>query len=64
MAIVQVGNGASERVMQKIGMSFERETADPASGRPVRVYEISRAGRLPGSPGSGRPGGCSGGRGR
>ncbi len=43
VAIVQVGNGASERVMQKIGMSFERETADPASGRPVRVYEISRA---------------------
>lgn len=44
VAIVQVGNGASERVMQKIGMSFERETADPATGRPVRVYEISRAG--------------------
>ena len=44
VAIVQVGNVASERVMQKIGMSFERETADPANGRPVRVYEISRAG--------------------
>ena len=52
VAIVQVGNGASERVMQKIGMSFQRETADPASGRPVRVYEISGAGY----PGAGQPG--------
>ena len=43
VAIVQVGNGASERVMQKISMQFERETSDPGSGRPVRVYEISRA---------------------
>ena len=48
VAIVQIGNGASERVMQKIGMQFERETADPASGRPVRVYEISRARHLAG----------------
>ncbi len=43
VAIVQIGNGASERVMQKIGMHFDRETADPTSGRPVRVYQISRA---------------------
>ena len=43
VAIVQVGNGASERVMRKLGMRLERETVDPGSGRPVRVYEISRA---------------------
>ena len=42
VAIVQIGNVASERVMQKIGMSLERETVDPTSGRPVRVYEITR----------------------
>lgn len=43
VAIVQIGNGASERVMHKLGMRLERETTDPASGRPVRVYEITRA---------------------
>ena len=53
VAIVQAGNAASERVMQKIGMTFDRETADPASGRAVRVYEISAAGY----PGAATPGG-------
>jgi RimJ/RimL family protein N-acetyltransferase len=43
VAIVQVGNGASERVMQKIGMGLERETVDPGSGRAVRVYDLTRA---------------------
>jgi RimJ/RimL family protein N-acetyltransferase len=46
VAIVQIGNIASERVMQKIGMSLERETVDPTSGRPVRVYEITREQQL------------------
>jgi RimJ/RimL family protein N-acetyltransferase len=47
-AIAQVGNGASERVMHKLGMRLERQTVDPASGRQVRVYEMSRARFLPG----------------
>jgi RimJ/RimL family protein N-acetyltransferase len=42
IAIVQVGNDASERVMHKLGMRLERETTDPSSGRPVRVHEITR----------------------
>ena len=46
VAIVQTGNAASERVMQKIGMSLERETVDPTSGRQVRVYEITRDAQL------------------
>jgi RimJ/RimL family protein N-acetyltransferase len=44
VAIVQIGNTASERVMQKIGMRLESETVDPYSGRPVRIYEITRSG--------------------
>lgn len=42
IAIVQVGNGASERVAAKLGMLLERETIDPGSGRPVRVFDIRR----------------------
>jgi RimJ/RimL family protein N-acetyltransferase len=41
VSIVQTGNDASERIMVKLGMHLERETVDPATGRPVRVYEIS-----------------------
>ncbi|WP_206922019.1 GNAT family N-acetyltransferase [Alicyclobacillus suci] len=40
ISICQVGNHASERVMQKIGMRFERETIDPSAQRPVRVYVV------------------------
>lgn len=46
VAVVQVGNGASERVMQKLGMRQERQTVDPSSGRPVRVYEITKGEHL------------------
>ena len=42
VAVVQTGNDASEAVMRKLGMRLERQTVDPASGRPVRVYEITR----------------------
>jgi RimJ/RimL family protein N-acetyltransferase len=42
VSIVQAGNGASERITQKLGMRLERETVDPC-GRAVRVYEISGA---------------------
>ena len=38
VSICQIGNTASERIMQKIGLTLERETIDPTCGRPVRVY--------------------------
>lgn len=41
IAIVQIGNDASERIMTKLGMRAERQTVDPATGRPLRVYEIT-----------------------
>jgi RimJ/RimL family protein N-acetyltransferase len=43
VSIAQIGNGASERIMMKLGMHLERETIDPSCGRPVRVYDITRA---------------------
>ena len=43
VSIHQVGNGASGRIMEKLGMRFERETVDPSCDRPVRVYEIVRS---------------------
>jgi RimJ/RimL family protein N-acetyltransferase len=46
IAIVQVGNDASERIMVKLGMALERQTADPATGRALRVYQITRLGYL------------------
>ena len=35
-----VGNEASARVMVKLGMTLERETVQPDTGRPVRVYAM------------------------
>jgi RimJ/RimL family protein N-acetyltransferase len=43
VSIHQVGNSASERIMEKLGMRFERETVDPSCSRPVRVWEITRS---------------------
>jgi RimJ/RimL family protein N-acetyltransferase len=43
IAVVQIGNDASERIMIKLGMHVERQTIDPASGHALRVYEISRS---------------------
>lgn len=43
VSIHQVGNGASGRIMEKLGMHLERETVDPSCARPVRVYEITRS---------------------
>lgn len=42
LSICQVGNSASERIMQKLGMHLNRETVDPSCGRTVRVYAIER----------------------
>ncbi|MBK3644107.1 GNAT family N-acetyltransferase [Streptomyces sp. MBT33] len=41
VSIAQVGNGASERVMTKLGMLPVRETVDPSCGRRVRVFELT-----------------------
>lgn len=35
-----VGNDASARVMTKLGMRLDRETVQPDTGRPVRVYAM------------------------
>jgi len=42
VAIHQIGNDASERIMHKLGMQFHLETVDHSCGRPVRVYRKSR----------------------
>ncbi len=55
VSIAQVGNDASERIMDKLGMVPERETVDPTCGRPVRVHAITQAQALPG-PQRARPG--------
>ena len=44
VSIAQVGNGASEGIMSKLGMCLERETVDPTCNRPVRVHAITKAG--------------------
>jgi len=41
ISIFQVGNDASERIMQKLGMHLERETIDPTCNRPVKIYAIT-----------------------
>jgi RimJ/RimL family protein N-acetyltransferase len=38
VSIYQIGNGASVRIMQKIGMEFDRRTTDPRCKREVEVY--------------------------
>ncbi len=43
VSIVQVGNNASERIMDKLDMQLELETVDLTCGRPVRVHEITKA---------------------
>lgn len=43
VSVVQIGNNASGRVADKLGMRPERETVDPSCDRPVRVYMITKA---------------------
>jgi RimJ/RimL family protein N-acetyltransferase len=38
ISVVQVGNDASERVMNKLGMRVERGTLDPNCGRALRIH--------------------------
>lgn len=55
VAIVQFGNGASERIMVKLGMHLARQTVDPGTGRTLRVYEITRTDYLRSSSDPARP---------
>jgi RimJ/RimL family protein N-acetyltransferase len=41
-SICNVANPASEAVMRKLGMHFDRETAVPTHGARVRVHAITR----------------------
>ena len=47
VSIYEPENEASGRVMQRIGMTFERETTIPAHGARVHVYALDRAGWTP-----------------
>ena len=38
VGVYQAENHASGRIMQKLGMNFDRETIDPTCGRLVRLY--------------------------
>ncbi len=42
VSIHQVGNEASGRIMEKLGMRLERETVHPTHGRALRVFELTR----------------------
>ncbi|WP_283947833.1 GNAT family N-acetyltransferase [Streptomyces panaciradicis] len=41
VSVAQVGNGASERIMAKLGMHLVREAVDPSCGRRVRVFSLA-----------------------
>ncbi|MEU5954355.1 GNAT family N-acetyltransferase [Streptomyces sp. NPDC047525] len=41
VSIAQVGNDASERIMNKLGMRVERATLDPYCGRAIRVHALN-----------------------
>jgi RimJ/RimL family protein N-acetyltransferase len=43
VSIRHIENDASRRVMEKLGLHFDFETAVPAHGQPVAVHSISRA---------------------
>jgi len=42
VSVHQIGNTASERIMEKLGMFLGRSTIDPTCMRPVNVHCISR----------------------
>lgn len=49
VSIYQIGNDASVRIMQKLGMVFDRRTIDPSCGREVGVYRLPQRQVLAGS---------------
>ncbi|WP_254868666.1 GNAT family N-acetyltransferase [Phaeobacter sp. HF9A] len=40
VSIYQIGNEASRRIMQKLGMIFDRRTLDPSCRREIEVYRL------------------------
>ncbi len=42
LSIYQLGNGASARIMEKLGMTVYHNTIDPSCGRPIQVCELKR----------------------
>ncbi|MEM8541405.1 MAG: GNAT family N-acetyltransferase [Pseudomonadota bacterium] len=42
VGVCQTQNVASERVMQKIGMSLERDSIAPNNGRSIRIYTLKK----------------------
>lgn len=42
ISICQVRNRASVRIMQKIGLKFDRRTVDHTCGREIEVYRLAR----------------------
>ena len=43
LAIYEPANPASGRIMDKIGMRFDRDTRSPWFDRSLRIYRLSRA---------------------
>ncbi len=43
VSVCQSSNKASERVMRKIGLCFEKETSAPNSGRLIRIYRLRKS---------------------
>jgi RimJ/RimL family protein N-acetyltransferase len=41
VSIYQPENIASRRIMQKLGMTFDRKTTDPTCGREIEVYRLT-----------------------
>ncbi|GAA1927686.1 GNAT family N-acetyltransferase [Streptomyces durmitorensis] len=50
VSIAQVGNDASERIMNKLGMRVERATLDPYCGRAIRVHALNAPATVDRSP--------------
>ena len=42
VSVCQIQNAVSERIMQKIGMSLERDSIAPNNGRPIRIYTLKK----------------------
>lgn len=43
VSICQTANGASVRIMEKLGLVFDRGTVDPTCGREVQVYRLPKS---------------------
>lgn len=44
ISIHQIGNDASERIMKKLGMEWDRSTTDPTCLKQINVYRIRHTG--------------------